>query len=290
MPIATDTLGGFFADQYQPCRLLRARRGTVIEYEGAISHWNRYCSNLPISEITTRTLAEFAASLPAKDSPATVNKVLREVMAVLRFARKLKRIEEVPDWHKLREPRRVPVAFTVDEFAKILNQVETLPGDVMGIPARLWWRSLLLFLWYGGARISAMLAVMHKDVLLNDGGFILRAEQQKQHADQFLDVGQDAIEAARLIVDPKRLYFWSYSHRTRAAWVWFEKICAAAGVPLSKGQRFHRIRKSTASYLKLAGGDPTGRLGHSSPKVTEAYFDPRICTESRQARLMPRVG
>jgi integrase len=121
---------------------------------------------------------------------------------------------------------------------------------------------------------------------------MLRAERQKQHADQFLDVGADAIEAAQAILDPPRPRFWPWMYSLKCCWERFGRICKAAGVPLAKGggSKFHRIRKSTASYLKLNGGDPTGRLGHSSPKVTEAYFDPRICGESRQARFMPRLG
>ena len=51
---------------------------------------------------------------------------------------------------------------------------------------------------------------------------------------------------------------------------------------------FHRIRKSTASYLRLNGGDATARLGHSTAAVTARYFDPRILGECRQARFMPR--
>jgi integrase len=150
------TLEGFYRGVYQPMRLLRARPGTLVEYEGCISHWRRFCANLPLSQVTPQTLAEFAGSLPTSDSPATVNKIMREVMAVLRLFCKQNRLE-MPEWKRLRELKRVPKAFTIEEFQAILSEVDKLEGEIMHCPARWWWRSLLLFLWYGGARIGAML-------------------------------------------------------------------------------------------------------------------------------------
>ena len=177
-------------------------------------------------------------------------------------------------------------------------------------------------IWYTGARLRALLAVPIGDLDWTAGGLYLRSDHQKDHADQFLDLGPDALEAIRAmreagsrergagsgkhgLGDPSALlllpapcsllpasallFAWPYAS-PQPARKGFKRICAAAGVPLRNdtGSKFHRIRKSTASYLRLNGGDATARLGHSTPKITERYFDPRILGECRQAQFMPR--
>lgn len=280
----------FFRRHYQPRRLLGRRPSTLTQYEVTLAHWDRFAATLPIDQITAERLDAFAAGLLKRESPATVNKNLRQVLAILRFAHAEGKIKTVPRWTKLREPKRAPLAFTREEFARILAVVDLLPDTIAGLPANAWWRSLLLADWYTGARIAALLAVPQTDVLIDQQGLYLRAERQKQHADQFLDLGPDAIESIRSIWSPPRELMWPWPYRVRAAADRFAKICARAGVKLRKGtgSKFHRIRKSTASYLKANGGDPTERLGHSSPMITAAYFDPRIVTDSRQARFMPK--
>jgi len=70
---------------------------------------------------------------------------------------------------------------------------------------------------------------------------------------------------------------------------WFRRILDDSGIyaPKGCGMRFHRIRKSKASYTELAGGDAQRALGHSARSVTERYLDPRIVGRAKQP-AMPR--
>ena len=70
---------------------------------------------------------------------------------------------------------------------------------------------------------------------------------------------------------------------------WFRKILDRSGIyaPKGSGMRFHRIRKSKASYTESLGGDAQRALGHSSRSVTERYLDPRI-TQLSRVQYMPR--
>ncbi len=72
-------------------------------------------------------------------------------MAILGFAVKEKRLPELPEWKKLREPFRAPLAFTIDEFARILCAAAKAKGTINGIPGSLWWKAILLAIWYTGA-------------------------------------------------------------------------------------------------------------------------------------------
>jgi len=285
------SLRDFYANRFRPLRLLGSRPHTFEAYATALNHWERWHEATPLESIDAVTLASFAEKCLAFQGASTVNKTVRHLMAILRFAHREKRLAELPEWKKLAEPRRAPLAFTQEEFARILAVASQLEGTMLGVPASAWWEALLLTLWYTGARITALLAVTSSDYDRQAGGIYLRSERQKNRADQFLDLGDDALEAIDRIFCSQniKLFRWKYSSDRPARKV-FKRICQVAGVPLrtDTGSAFHRIRKSTASYLKIGGGNATARLGHSAASVTERYYDPRIVTEARQAQFLPR--
>jgi integrase len=261
------------------------RSGSRLQYEIACRHWTAFFGDLDPAQCCLR-LPEFAANLLLSRKPASVNKTMRHVLAVLRHA------GMTPCWKPLPEPWRAPVAFLAPEFMAALKAAEREPGLLCGIPAGDWWRSLLLAVWYSGARIGGCVAVETRDVLLDRGGFYVRAEFQKQRADQFFMVGEDAVAAFRKVWDAGRRLMWPWPYRREALYRTFRRICGRGGVTLGRGPGscFHRIRKSTASYMKAGGGDPTSQLGHSCSQVTQRYFDPRIVGSHDSRRFMPALG
>jgi hypothetical protein len=68
------------------------------------------------------------------------------------------------------------------------------------------------------------------------------------------------------------------------------KICKRAGLPQNRRSKFHRIRKTTASFYQAAGGSAQSLLDHSSPAVTRRYLDPRIVAPKPAHELLPKVG
>lgn len=261
------------------------RPGSRVQYEVACRHWVTFFGACDPASCCMK-LPEFAASLLRSSRESSVNKTMRHCLAVLRHA------GLSPSWKPMAEPWRAPVAFAADEFRPVLEAAGREPGRLSGIPAADWWRALLLAVWYSGARIGACVAVETRDVLLDRGGFYARAEHQKQHADQFFLVGQDAISAFRSIYDSARREMWPWPYRRETLFRAFRRICQRAGVQLGRGpgSLFHRIRKSTASYMKAGGGDPTSHLGHSCSKVTLRYLDPRIVGANDSRPFMPALG
>ncbi len=59
-------------------------------------------------------------------------------------------------------------------------------------------------------------------------------------------------------------------------WEKFGKILDDAGLPSDRRSKFHKIRRTVATYYEAAGGNATVLLGHSSRKITEAYIDQRF--------------
>ena len=274
-------------DSYRLSRQLAPQ--TLAQYEIAIHHWEGHFGTAMPAEISAVDLGRFTVSLLSGRQPATANKIVRHVLALIRWGVEIGELPAVPAWRPLREPRRAPVAFLASEFQPILATAREWPGWICGIPDGAWWESLLLATWYSGARIGAVLAVTWPDVLEN--GFFVRAPHQKQAADQFFVIGSDAIEALDRARQPARELVWPWPYRRQVIYRQFRRIAAEAGVTLDRttGCCFHRIRKSTASYLHASGGDATSQLGHSASSVTRRYFDPRICGAHDATRAMPKL-
>jgi integrase len=81
--------------------------------------------------------------------------------------------ETWPEVRTIRVPERVPRAWLIEEFQRLLEACETEYGEVVGVPARLWWRSGLLACYEAGERIAAILAVEWRDV--SPAGILFRA-------------------------------------------------------------------------------------------------------------------
>ncbi len=245
-------------------------------------------------------------------SPATCNQTRRCLLSLIRFAmarKKLRRrqIEVEP----FEEPGTCPRAWKSREFFAILHAAAEVEGVIRAMdadgrelgemPARLFWTALLLLIYDSGLRISAAMALRWDNVDWETSAVWVAAATQKQNAEQYLDLSPQTMAALRAIAEPARqkLFPWPYD---RQPWNrvqnWpalnrgFRAIIAAAGLPVPRGQAklFHRIRRTTASYCKAAGGNPTERLGHSSAAVTQRYLDPSICGQARISALLPRPG
>lgn len=259
--------------------------GSKTQYEIACRHWTAFFGDADPASCCGR-LSEFAADLLKHSLATSTNKTMRHVLAVLRHA------GLNPVWKPLVEPWRAPLAFLDSEFLPVVTTAGRESGFICGIAAADWWRSLLLAVWYSGARIGACVQVKTSDVLLDRCGFYVRADHQKQHADQFFLVGQDAIEGFTRIYDPGRPLMWPWPFRRECLYRRFRRLCERAGVALEHGPGscFHRIRKSTASYIRLGGGDATSQMGHSCSGVTQRYFDPRIVGGHDSRKFMPTLG
>lgn len=186
-----------------------------------------------------------------------------------------------PEVELEREPQRTPVAWTAAELSTLVATTKNLQGPVRFNDTSLptinrcdWWTALILTAFDSGERITALLGVEWSDVDLDAGWILFRAEHRKGgRADNCLDVADDTIEALRRIQRPAgKVFPWDRGD----LWMHFGAILEQAGLPYDRKRKFHCIRKSTASHLAAAGGDPGQMLTHSCAKVTQAYLDPRI--------------
>jgi len=290
------TLGEFYRETYRPVQLVGCSPNTDEQYQIALMHWVRFAGAVQIDAspqaINARLLAKFLGHMVNGRSSVTANKTLHHLMAIVRGAhRDGVFCGEVPTVPKLKEPRRLPEAWTVDDVQLILAEVIKEPGQIDGVPANRWWYSLLLTIYYCGGRITAVRKTSPQDFLLDQRAIILRAEHQKQSADQYLHLPDQVVAAVAVIYSDRRQLVWPWPYHDRTLFKRFARILRRAGVRYGQGRGglFQKMRRTHASYVAANGGDATFSLGHSSALVTRKhYLDPRIVGRGQVDRL-PRL-
>jgi integrase len=108
---------------------------------------------------------------------------------------------------------------------------------------------------------------------------LVPAEHRKgKRRDRLFPLGTDAAEACRKLIaanlDDDRIFPFPYSGTYL-----YKKLTGVlkrAGLPTDRKSKYHRFRRTVASAVARAGGDPTRALDHASPKTTKKYLDPRI--------------
>ncbi len=183
----------------------------------------------------------------------------------------------------------------MDELGRILRAADETEGTVCGLPAGRFWPALVLTCYYTGFRIGAVMQLRAADFDPQTRTIDVPAAMQKHRAEQVLRLprdGADAIAAMGPLTDRERLFPWPYDGKgtTHFLLKHFKRILARADVPLRRGEGFHKLRKTSASYLAKATDERTAQdhLGHSALSVTALYLDPRIVRRQHTSELMER--
>jgi integrase len=120
---------------------------------------------------------------------------------------------------------------------------------------------------------------------------VFRAEGRKgQRSDIYRPIPQECHAAIMLIKGRQKLVFdWDRAYTN--IWRRLGRICERAGLPNDRLSKFHRVRKTSASYYAAGGGDPQKLMGHSTPAVTRKYLDPRIVEpDTDTPQRLPKVS
>ncbi|HET6917808.1 MAG TPA: site-specific integrase [Acidimicrobiales bacterium] len=284
------TLQHVFDCSYLPLRLSRSPR-TAQQMRLAIARFQDYLGCEPtIEQLTEDRLEHFAAwGIASGRAPATVNMRIGQLVALANFAWKKRKtdyqIREVP---RIKEPKRAPRAWTVAELGLILRSAAAESGTVGGIPACDWWVGLLLVMYDTGLRAGAATALRSAD--LKPPYILARAESSKSKADQIFKLSADALSLLAETRPPERELLFPHGHAPEWPFRRLRSIIRRAGFECGRRDLFHKLRRTSASYLALVAGKAAAQdhLGHSGPKVTAAYLDPTITESATAADLLPR--
>ncbi len=290
-----NTLLTIFRSKYRPGKLRQASQKTIDQYERTIALFYSYAGKeLTFADLTDELVDDFLSNCFERGAQAaTCNKYRASLLALWRFGWKRRLTNEQPrDVAKLQVDQQLPDAWTTDELERIVAAASKLPGYVCDIPASVWWPAFILTLYDTGLRFNALMVRPTSD--LNDDGWLtIDAADQKQRKAQTFKLHGDTLRFLRAMkpVDRLHLFPWPYSskHMIRNS---YRAILSAAGLPTSKRDLFHKLRRTSATAVAVASDENSARdhLGHSSLSVTRRYLDHRQITSLVASEIIARPG
>jgi len=289
------TLSDFLRNIYVPSRPDLSASG-IYQFEVTIRRFQDWTGRpVNIEELTDEMVCSFlAARQQAGSSAPTVNSNRSKLLSLWNCAwRKRLHHDQPRDVPRRREPQRTPSAWTKEEVARLVDYSFCLNGTVDGLQRRYWWPSLILVIWDTSARVGSIRQAAPKQCDLSEGWIHLRAEEQKQNADQLFRLQELTTRTIRHIYDASRPLVWPWPYCRRQLWVHFRRLIEGAGLTAGKGKDlFHKLRRSSLSYvaahdLELA----RQQAGHSTSRLTlRHYVDPRIAQQRSAVDVLPKLN
>lgn len=217
---------------------------------------------------------------------ATVNKDRRDLLCLWRHAADNGLCSPPPRIPKCPEPFNEPHTFTTGELTRIIDATKRMPDPT-------WWRSVVLFLYDSGARISASLAVKVGDVDFAARTARLLSGSAKTRRWQTVTLSADAVESMRAeaIGRDDLEPLWPWRRHRRQLFPWFRRLVEEmAGVNLPRGKCFHSLRRTHGTAVcELFGLETASQsLGHTNTQTTKLYVARDRLTVLRVADRLPR--
>ena len=159
-------------------------------------------------------------------SPATINKELRTLRAILRKAKRWGYLANVPEFEFLREPGKLPTYVPPEDFAKLYAACDSARRPhLQGCEPADWWRAILITGYMTGWRVGSLMALRWEDIDAKAGTAISRHGDNKGKRDQKIPLHPLVLEhIAKLKGFAPNVFAWPHSSRetfrssTRCNW------------------------------------------------------------------------
>ena len=249
------------------------RRATSIRaVSSTFDAFERICSPKLVTDLNTLNVLQFKSKRrlePGKNSefvsPYTVNKDLRYLKAIARFAcRTCKWLDEVPDITLLRVDQHEPRFLEQEEFSKILSATGKMTSPKFAhVTSEEWWDALLLFLAMTGWRIQQTMDLGWEEVDFTAEAVVSLAGNAKGRRDIRTPLHPDVLHALEPLQRLKlvsgnrnqRVFYWP--HHMRTLYDHFHKLQEHADIKPPYNHDgdgyqpyygFHDIRRSFATW------------------------------------------
>jgi integrase len=260
---------------YTSKHLRWAAASTVKQYAVTLRNMAKFLGRPAVLEDFTDDLVQdmMAWFLRRGRTPRGANKVRSNIHTLWAFACRMGWMAKWPDSKRLKEPERIPTAWTRDELRSLFEALQLLPGDISGVPAGLWWTTLHSLIWDTAERIGAVIQLEWNDVSLSTGRVTFRAENRKNKLrDRQHQLHPDTVSLLTRMRIPKATLVFPWDLDKTYIWLKYKMILRKAGLPCDRAHSFHCMRKSSASYFEASGGNATELLDHSSRAVTVKHY------------------
>jgi site-specific recombinase XerD len=290
MPGTVMSLRSLLRDYYAPLKGICDR--TIELYQFTIDAYGELLGREPtIDDFDELSVARFLAHRVRTRSAATAAKDRSQIRALWEWASRRKLVDTWPTIPLIRVPERVPEAWMTDEMERLLASAARETTVYDGIPAALWWTALLLLAYDTGERATALISLRWQSV--RGCNVLFRAEDRKgRRRDILREISVHTADALLAIKGDRQpgdeVFPWP-RHRSYL-WKRLEIILERAGLPAGRKDKFHKIRRTTASYYQAGGGSAQWLLDHADPATTRKYLDPRIVKGKAAPDIIPPIG
>lgn len=290
-----DTSLEFHFRTFQKHQLSTKSRSTRYQYALNLRRFDEFLGRpAELADLQDETINEAVRWIQdeRKLSAASASKFRDNLVCLWRFLARKNVMTHWPDVAEVHEPRRVPLAWSREQLAALWGYLQRMPGELGGISASDWFTSLHAVLWDSGERIGATLETEWRDVDLQGGFIVIRAETRKGRLEDKLSKLHPAtVDLLIRIRQPDRRKVWPWPFNKFYLWKIYGEILRRAGLPCDRQSKFHRLRKSVASHITALGGDAQQALGHSTREMTQRnYIDPRVAVPKGPADFLFRLG
>jgi integrase len=278
-------------DLYAPIKGIGDR--TIRLYELTIDAYGRDLGRSPTTaDLTQLEVAKFLARRLRERAPGTAAKDRAQLRALWAFCwdHQVEGTKSGPTVRRIVVPERTPECWLTDEMRRLVAAGAAEAGTVSGVPAGKFWRAAMMTAYDTGERVTPILELKWDDV--HDGFVIFRAENRKgRRRDIDRAISPETAQAIAEIAEPRRPKVFPWDKTISTLYNAMDRILRRAGLPANRWSKFHRIRKTTASYYEAAGGSAQRLLDHTSPVVTRRYLDPRVVRPEHDApTVIPKVS
>lgn len=311
-----------FQAEYESRQMAAMNPGTRETVQSALNHFSRIAKPVRMAAINSKCIADYVATRrrehrrksisngesakankPAKPqgddsplvSPATINKELRTLRAILRRAVRWGYLAKAPEFEFLREPGKLPTYMPPEDFAKLYEACgKARWPQRQPYPPADWWRGVLVMAYMTGWRIGSILALRWEDVDLEKATALSRHGDNKGKRDQKIPLHPLVVEhLAKLANFTPRVFPWPYARR--ALYSEFNALQTAAGIKPDAPKPhygFHDLRRAFATMnAENMTADALQRLmQHTTYLTTQRYINmARQLTPAVQKLYVPQL-
>ncbi len=297
-PCDYQTLREVFEQMYIPHKLAGASDSTCRQYRASLKNFDLFLASIGINrpaeicDLRDDLVHRVAYWLvkERKCRPHSALKLQENLLAIWRFLVSRHFILDSPDVKMINVPKLIPTAWTKEQLRTLWQACQKQEGEYSGIPCSLWWHALHSVIWDTGERISAVMQCRWTDLDLEGGYLHVQAEYRKgKTEDRLFRLHPDTVSLLdRMRNTVNGPIFPPPRGKVTNLWNHYKALLRGAGLPDDRSHMFHCLRRSTASWLEVAGGDATEQLGHSSREITKKYLDPRIVQKKQAADFLFR--
>lgn len=258
------------------CNVMRPKTVELYDYCGRV--FDKTVAPKRLQDVNTAMIERFA-SIRSKigQAPASVNKEIRHVRAILKWAARRQYISIVPDYSGafVREDRKMPVVVPVESFRSILKTVDD-PATKLRYQSAAWWRVFVRLAWSLGGRRGELLGLTWDKVDLEKAEVLVSCLTSKGRKDRRLPLVGDLVQvlkdwkASQEPAPEDPLLARSSGQRQLYEDWWLIRKLAKVG-----NVRFKDFRSTCASELLMSGSSTVMAkefLGHSTTLVLERHY------------------